>query len=187
MPVPRQAAAYGGHSLAETALKSAIRTAHAEDHLRKNITGECAAIRYPEKAGLPRMASRSASNCPSMTDLNTAHHRPGSRRRSRRRGPLLPAIWFTILGLSWIGLMVVALAVLRPHPLTTSDYLVGSIGLGLGAFYFWVAYAVYRRRRYILTAAFVCAGFGLLSFPIGTAFAALLLSSLMARKHDFTK
>jgi len=120
---------------------------------------------------------------------DTAFHLPASRRRrsSRKRGPLLAAIWFCLLGLFWMLLMALALKFLRPHPLVTSDYIVGSVGIALAGFYFWVAFAVYGRRRYILTPAFVCAGFGLLNFPIGTALSILLLSDLMARKHDFTK
>jgi len=83
--------------------------------------------------------------------------------------------------------MSLALKFLRPHPLIRSDYLIGLVGVGFCLFYFWVAYAVYRRRKYILTTAFVCAGFGLLNFPIGTVLAVVLLSNLTARKHDFTK
>jgi len=84
-------------------------------------------------------------------------------------------------------LITLAVHYFRPHPLATGDYVVWSIGMVVGCFHFWVASAVYRRRRYILDIAFVCAGLGLLSFPIGTIFSILLLSSLMARKHDFTK
>lgn len=124
-----------------------------------------------------------------MTDLHTALHLPPTRRRrsSRKRRPLLPAICFVVLGVGWVVLMALALKLLRPHPLVRSDYLIGLVGVGFGLCYFWVAYAVYRRRKYILTTAFVCAGFGLLNFPIGTVLAVFLLSSLVARKHDFIK
>ncbi len=84
-------------------------------------------------------------------------------------------------------LITLAIHFLRPHPLATGDYLIWSIGMVVGCFYLWVASAVYRRRRYILDIAFVCAGLGLLSFPVGTVFSILLLSSLVDRKHDFTK
>ncbi len=126
---------------------------------------------------------------PLMSDLNTTLHLPAARRRrsSRRRGPLFASIFFCLLGLGWMALMVLALKFLRPHPLTTSDYIVGSVGIALAGFYFWVALAVFQRRKYILTAAFVCAGFGLLNFPIGTALSILLMSDLAARKHEFTK
>ena len=89
--------------------------------------------------------------------------------------------------MSWIGLYVFVKLYLRPSPLTTSDYVVGGIVGLLGLFYFWVAYAVYRRKRYIVDVAFACAGIGLLSFPFGTLLSVLLISSLMSRRHDFTK
>jgi hypothetical protein len=113
---------------------------------------------------------------------------PSSRRRHRsHRGPLFPTIWFSIVGINWCALITLAVIYLRPRPLTTTDFAVVGIGLLMGLFYFWVAYAVYRRRRYIIDIAFVCAGLGLLSIPLGTCFSIMLLSSLMARKHDFTK
>ena len=104
-----------------------------------------------------------------------------------RRGPLFPTIWFSIVGLNWMALSSLAMIFLRPRPWAPGDYVVWSIGMAMGAFCFWVAYAVYHRRRYILDIAFACAGISLLSFPVGTVFAIMLLSSLMARKHDFTK
>jgi hypothetical protein len=108
------------------------------------------------------------------------------RRRSRRGGPLFPTIWFSLIGISWCVLILLAINFLRPHPLISSDYVVGGVGILIAIFYFWVAYAVYRRRRYIIDIAFVCAGLGLFSFPLGTLFSILLLSSLTARRHDFT-
>ncbi len=120
-------------------------------------------------------------------DQSNTRHSRRRRHRSRRPGPLLPTIWFSLLGLNWWGLTTLALIFLRPHPLTQSDYVVGSIGGVLGLFYLWVGVAVYQRRRYILDCAFVCAGLGLLSIPIGTFFSVLLISSLMSRKHDFTR
>lgn len=109
------------------------------------------------------------------------------RRRARKRGPLFSAIWFGLVGLQWVVLMFLALHYLRPHPLTTPDYLMGGVGIVFGLFYIWVGYSVYRRRKYILNVAFACAGLGLLAFPSGTIFSALLLSDLMSRKHDFTR
>jgi hypothetical protein len=99
----------------------------------------------------------------------------------------LPAIKFILLGILWILLAVGALVYMRPHPLTGTDYMVGSIGVAIGIFYFWVAIEVLRRRRYILTCAYVLAGFGLLNFPFGTLIAVVLLSDLVARQHDFTR
>jgi hypothetical protein len=124
-----------------------------------------------------------------MNEFHTSHHSSSGRRRRhpRRHGPLFPAIEFTILGVLWILFMVMALVLFRPHPLEQSDYMVGAIGLALGLFYFWVAYGVFRRRRYILTPAYVCAGFGLLNFPLGTVFAVLLISDLVSRQQEFTK
>jgi hypothetical protein len=114
--------------------------------------------------------------------MPSSHH----RRRSRRRGPLFPTIWFFLVGISWCTLITLAVAFLRPRPLVTPDYVVCGVGFLLAIFYFWVACAVYRRRKYIFDIAMVCAGLGLLSIPIGTCFSILLLSSLMERKHDFT-
>jgi hypothetical protein len=99
----------------------------------------------------------------------------------------LPAIKFVLLGLLWISFIVVALIIYRPHPLTTTDYLVASIGVAIALMYFWVAIEVLRRRRYILTIAYVLAGFGLLNLPFGTLVAFVLLSELVARQQDFTK
>lgn len=116
-----------------------------------------------------------------------AEQTPGRRRRSRRRGPVLPTVWFCVLGVNWWVLITLGLIYLRPHPLSSGDLCVGTVGGLVGCFYFWVAYAVYHRRRYIIDVAFTCAGFGLLSFPVGTLFSILLLSSLMSKRHDFTK
>jgi len=113
---------------------------------------------------------------------------PSQRRsRSHRRGPLLPTVWFFILGVNWTVLITLAVIYLRPRPLIAADFVVTGIGLLIGLFYFWVASSVYHRRKYILDVAFVCAGLGLLSIPLGTLFSILLLSSLTSRKHDFTK
>jgi hypothetical protein len=123
-----------------------------------------------------------------MSELHPTHYSPARRRRSsRRRGPLLPAIKFILLGILWILAVVGALAYLRPHPLTNTDYMVASIGFALGLVYFWVAIEVLRRRRYILTAAYVLAGFGLINFPFGTIISVVLLSELVSRQQDFTK
>jgi hypothetical protein len=114
--------------------------------------------------------------------------KPQKRRRHRSRpGPLLPTIWFSLLGLNWIALTILALIFFVRHPLSISDLLAGSCGVALGLFYFWVAYAVFCRRKYILDIAFACAGLGILSIPVGTILSLFLVSSLMARKHDFTK
>src|SRR5438132_1559674 len=77
---------------------------------------------------------------------------PARRRRSSsgRRGPLFPTIWFSVLGINWMVLTTLAVIYLRPHPLSNTDYAVWAVGGLVGFFYFWVAYAVYRRRRYIL-------------------------------------
>jgi hypothetical protein len=125
----------------------------------------------------------------SMNESHTSRHSSSGRRHrhSRRHGPLFPAIKFVILGVLWILFMVLALLFFRPHPLEQSDYMVGAIGVALGLFYFWVAYGVFCRRRYILTPAYVCAGFGLLNFPVGTVFAVLLISDLVSRQQEFTK
>jgi exosortase/archaeosortase len=92
-----------------------------------------------------------------------------------------------LLAITWPTLIGVGLTYLRPHPLIATDYAVGALGILLGLFYFWVAYSVYHRRRYILNVAFACAGLGLLSFPAGTLFSILLLNNLMSNKHNFTK
>lgn len=119
---------------------------------------------------------------------NDSSLEPQKRRRSRsRKGPLFPTIWFSLIGINWIVLIELVLIFLRPHPLSTSDIVVGACGELMGAFYLWVAYAVYRRRKYIIDVAFACAGFGFLSFPLGTMFSMFLLSDLMIRRHDFTK
>jgi hypothetical protein len=113
---------------------------------------------------------------------------PQKRRRHRSRpGPLLPTIWFLLSGLNWIALTILALIFFVRHPLSTSDLLVGCLGVALGFFYFWVAYAVYCRKKYIIDIAFACAGLGILSIPVGTILSLFLVASLMARKHDFTK
>ena len=124
-----------------------------------------------------------------MIDMTTqkAEQTTGRRQRSRRRGPLLPTVWFCVLGVNWWVLTTLGLIYLRPHPLSAGDLGVGAVGGVVGFFYFWVAYAVYHRRRYIIDIAFACAGLGLLSFPVGTVFSILLLSTLMSRRHDFTK
>ena len=101
--------------------------------------------------------------------------------------PLGPAIWFSLLGINWWVFIALGLFHFRPRPFVTTDYVMASVGVALGLFYFWVGAAVYRRRRYILDCAFVCGGFGLLSFPFGTLISILLISSLIARKHDFTR
>ena len=112
----------------------------------------------------------------------------GPRRRGlHRRRPIFPSVWFALIGINWSVLLAIALNYFRPHPLNAVDYAVGSIGILIGAFYLWVAYAVYNRRSYILNAAFACAGMGLLSFPSGTLLAFLLLANLASKAHDFTK
>jgi hypothetical protein len=111
----------------------------------------------------------------------------GRRQRSRRRGPLLPTVWFCVVGVNWWVLTALGLIYALPHPLKVGDFCIGALGGLVGCFYFWVAYAVYHRRRYIIDVAFACAGLGILSVPVGTLFSILLLSSLMSRRHDFTK
>lgn len=122
----------------------------------------------------------------SVSDRHNSADSTG-RRRKNRRGPGLPTLWFSILGVHWFVLTALGLVYLRPHPLGPSDFAVATLGGLLGVFYLWVAYAVYRRRRYILDAAFACAGLGLFSFPVGTCFSVLLISCVIKRKHDFTK
>ncbi len=92
-----------------------------------------------------------------------------------------------LLGFNWFALMTLCLMLLRPHPLVASDYVVGAIGFGLGLFYFFVAYAVFTRRKYILNVAYACAGLGLFGFPIGTIISIMLLATLSTSKHNFTR
>ncbi len=110
-----------------------------------------------------------------------------SRRRSRRPGPRFATIWFSVLGVIWIGFTFVALDRWRPHPLGPADYAVGALGCLFGCFYFFVASAVYHRRKYIFDVALVCAGLGILAFPLGTLISLLLISNIAPRRHDFTK
>jgi hypothetical protein len=79
------------------------------------------------------------------------------------------------------------LVFVRPHPLVGPDYFMGGLGVLLGLFYLWVAYGVFTLRRYILTPAYACAGFGLLGFPTGTLLSIFILTRLASLKHEFTK
>ena len=119
---------------------------------------------------------------------DTTHHVQRHRRRgSHRHGPVFTSIWFMLLGFNWFALVIVGLIFLRPHPLVATDYFVSSIGFGLGLFYFFVAYAVFTRRKYIVNVAFACAGLGLAGIPIGTIISLMLLASLSTSKHNFTR
>ena len=57
----------------------------------------------------------------------------------------------------------------------------------MGLFYFWVGYAVYKRRAYIWNIAVACAGIWLLGIPSGTVISLLLISNLIAARHSFTR
>jgi hypothetical protein len=62
---------------------------------------------------------------------------------------------------------------------------IGCYGVLLGVLYFWVGFAVFKRRQYIWHLAVACAGIGLFALPMGTIFGLLLLSNLFAARHDF--
>lgn len=112
---------------------------------------------------------------------------PSKRRRKSRSGPKLSCVWFCLLSLQWAALTVLGMVFLRPHPLSTGDWIVAGLGGALALFYLWVACAVYGRKRYIFEIAVACAGLGLLSIPIGTFISLMLMSEMFASKHDFTK
>ena len=110
------------------------------------------------------------------------HHRS-------RPGPLFPTVCFALHGvLDFV--LVATFFYLRPG--FREESVGGLMGLAVvlavfGVIYFWVSYAVYRRRKYIFDIALVFAGLGLLNIPLGTLLSMFLLSSLMERKYDFTK
>jgi hypothetical protein len=128
------------------------------------------------------------------------------RSRGKRRGPLFATIWFFLLSLHWVALMVLVFY-LRGNSMNLADKFVASIGCLLAFFYLWVAFAVFRRRRYIWDIAMVCAGIWLFLMPIGSVIvmfsvnaipplllimtptgailALLIFSSLLSSKSDF--
>lgn len=76
---------------------------------------------------------------------------------------------------------------LRPHPLGTADYCMWAFCFAMGLFYFWVAYAVFMRRRYIYNIALACAGIWILGIPSGTILSILLITNLVSARYSFTK
>jgi len=119
--------------------------------------------------------------------MGAAHVSGRARRRSHRAGPIFSTVYFSLLALHWIALGTVGLYYLRPHPLSDADYFVGGLCVIMGLFYFWVGYAVYKRRAYIWNIAVACAGIWLLGIPSGTVISLLLISNLIAARHSFTR
>ena len=65
--------------------------------------------------------------------------------------------------------------------------IVGGLGVVVGLFHFWVAWAVYMRRGYIWNAALACAAFSILAVPVGTVISLLLLGDLFAVREEFKR
>lgn len=126
---------------------------------------------------------------PGLVHVASLKRKRRSRQRPRRSSASFLAVWLSLIGLNWVS---VALLLLYFHPLRHildhSRELALEITLAVaGCLYFWVAYAVHHRRKYILDIAFACAGLGLLMAPIGTVLSICLMGGLMSHRHDFTR